>query len=272
MEGRIITADFLELKKEIERKNNVKILFLIESGSRAWNWESEDSDYDIRGVYIQDYLIVNEPKEQINLKIGDLDIELWDLRKFLSLMLKSNPSVWEWLSSDIIYLDNPIREELKDLFISDFSKYSLKKHYISMAKDNFHKYINCVGDKANLKKYVYVLRSLACVLWIEQHNSPPPKSYKKTIDLLPKEIQEFFNKIVEEKKKSESLVGCRNKDVEKFILDMIEKSFDEDKLTFDLNQINKIFKRAILPIFKIDNNRATEIFQKLKEEIFLPRG
>lgn len=75
--------------KKIEKEENVKILFLIESGSSAWGWESEDSDYDVRGVYIQDYLVVQHIKEQIDRKISHFDITLWDFRKFLRLMRNS---------------------------------------------------------------------------------------------------------------------------------------------------------------------------------------
>ena len=33
---------------EIEKKERVKIIYAIESGSRAWGFESIDSDYDVR--------------------------------------------------------------------------------------------------------------------------------------------------------------------------------------------------------------------------------
>lgn len=33
--------------KEIEQKENIKILHCIESGSRAWGFASPDSDYDV---------------------------------------------------------------------------------------------------------------------------------------------------------------------------------------------------------------------------------
>jgi len=231
--------------RKIEEEENIKILFLIESGSRAWGWESKDSDYDVRGVFIQDYLKFDKIPDQINRKINKFDIELWDLRKFLNLFVKSNPSCWEWLSSDIIYLDNPIRTELKKIFEEKFSKYSLKKHYVSMARQNFDKYLRGAGDKANLKKYVYVLRSIACVLWIEQNKSPPPKHYQNVVNLLPYSIHNFFEKIVKDKRKSERLEGSINKEVEKYIVSFFDKEFTKDKGDFDIDKLNKIFKKTI---------------------------
>lgn len=40
--------------KEIEQKKNVKVLYVIESGSRAWGFASPDSDYDVRFIYVKD--------------------------------------------------------------------------------------------------------------------------------------------------------------------------------------------------------------------------
>lgn len=240
----------LKIVRKIEKENKIKVLFLIESGSRAWKWESEDSDYDIRGVYIQDYLKVEEPKEQIDLQDKDLDITLWGLKKFLKLLKKSNPSVWEWLSSDIIYLDHNLRKKLLLLFKENFNKNALKQHYISMARQNFEKYINNIGDKANLKKYVYVLRSVACVLWIEKYHSPPPKDYKKTIILLPKNVQKFFNKIVKNKRKSESLEGSRNKEVEKYIQKFFNQKFEKTSGSFSDKLIDQIFKTYVRKFLK----------------------
>lgn len=39
--------------REIEEKENIKVLHVIESGSRAWGFASPDSDYDVRFIYVR---------------------------------------------------------------------------------------------------------------------------------------------------------------------------------------------------------------------------
>lgn len=44
---------------DLEESNGVRILWAVESGSRAWGFPSPDSDYDARFLYVrptQDYL------------------------------------------------------------------------------------------------------------------------------------------------------------------------------------------------------------------------
>jgi len=40
-----------EKLESIERAQGVRILFAVESGSRAWGFPSPDSDYDVRFLY-----------------------------------------------------------------------------------------------------------------------------------------------------------------------------------------------------------------------------
>ena len=62
-----------EQLKEIEEKENVKIIYCVESGSRAWGFASPDSDYDVRFIYVrnkEDYLKLNKNRDVIELTAG----------------------------------------------------------------------------------------------------------------------------------------------------------------------------------------------------------
>ena len=50
MEQRVIDTIKKKLV-EIEKEHGVNILYAVESGSRAWGFESLDSDYDVRFIY-----------------------------------------------------------------------------------------------------------------------------------------------------------------------------------------------------------------------------
>ena len=64
--------------KEIEEKENIKILLAVESGSRAWGFASSDSDYDVRFIYVRnqkEYLRLNDIRDVIEWQLDEtLDI------------------------------------------------------------------------------------------------------------------------------------------------------------------------------------------------------
>ena len=39
--------------RDIESRHGCRVLFAVESGSRAWGFASPDSDYDVRGVFVK---------------------------------------------------------------------------------------------------------------------------------------------------------------------------------------------------------------------------
>ena len=62
MNGNEITQSIKERLSQIEKRENIRIIYACESGSRAWGFASPDSDYDVRFVFVrpvQDYLKVD---------------------------------------------------------------------------------------------------------------------------------------------------------------------------------------------------------------------
>ena len=104
---RDIIAEINENLDEIERKEGVRILHAVESGSRAWGFASPDSDYDVRFVYArpkEDYLRLDELRDVIEWQLDEvLDINGWDLKKALRQFAKGNATLFEWSESPIIY-------------------------------------------------------------------------------------------------------------------------------------------------------------------------
>ena len=179
-----------EVKEEIhrriaaaEKEHGVKVLYAVESGSRAWGFASPNSDYDVRFIYAHQkdwYLTVDveDKRDVIEYPIVDeIDINGWDLRKALKLFWKSNPAFIEWLQSPVVYVDDGhFAAKARELMPSIVSSHRGIYHYLHMAKGNHREYLK--KDVVPLKKYFYVLRPLLAIMWLEQYDEPAPIEFE----------------------------------------------------------------------------------------------
>lgn len=174
----------LEKLKEIEQRENVKIIHCVESGSRAWGFDSPDSDYDVRFVYVRRkdfYLRLDSTRDVIEWQLDDtLDINGWDVQKTLYLLHKSNPTVFEWNNSPIIYKTTDEWKKISSVINGYFEPKSAMYHYLSIAKKNCKKYLG--GDTVQLKKYFYMLRPVLACRWIIDRGTPPPIEFGVLMD------------------------------------------------------------------------------------------
>ncbi|MFD0589630.1 nucleotidyltransferase domain-containing protein [Paenibacillus sp. GCM10027627] len=173
-----------ELQK-LEQEENVQILYACESGSRAWGFPSQDSDYDVRFIYIRPvewYLSIFNKRDVIERPINDmLDISGWDLQKTLRLFRKSNPPLMEWLQSPIGYVEtSSVAERLRELRSVAFSPKASVYHYLHMANGNYRTYLQ--RDSVRVKKYFYVLRPILACDWIIRFGTLPPIEFEKLAD------------------------------------------------------------------------------------------
>jgi hypothetical protein len=186
--------------KQIEQEEVVRIIYACESGSRAWGFPSQDSDYDVRFLYVRPlewYLSIEDKRDVIERPISDqLDINGWDLRKALKLFRKSNPPLLEWLQSPIQY-DEPysVAEHIRALSPLTFSPKSCMYHYLNMAKGNFRDYLQ--GEQVKIKKYFYVLRPLLACGWIERYDAMPPMAFEGLVQELVPQSASLYTEIQE---------------------------------------------------------------------------
>jgi predicted nucleotidyltransferase len=189
--GTGITANMKSaIKKELEnleKQDGFTILFACESGSRAWGFPSRDSDYDVRFIYIHPqnrYLSIEDKKDHLEIPITDnLDINGWDIRKALSLLWRSNATLFEWLQSPIIYCSrHNFRDELFQLAKEYFSIRDTMNHYLGLTKKSLLS--NPGENEIGLKQYFYILRPLLAAVWMVKYREIPPMEFHHLLQLI----------------------------------------------------------------------------------------
>ena len=182
-----IIASIQQRLAAFEKAEDVCVLYAVESGSRAWGFPSQNSDYDIRFVYVhkQDWYLtidVEAQRDVIERPVeNDLDFAGWDIRKALKLFAKSNPPLLEWLNSPIVYVDREnFAKDLRELRSMFFMPQKCVYHYLHMAQNNYRSYLR--GSTVRIKKYLYVLRPLLAVHWIEKGRGVVPMQFSKLLE------------------------------------------------------------------------------------------
>ncbi len=190
--------------KKIEEEYNVSVLYAVESGSRAWGFESVNSDWDVRFIYVhkpQWYFMVDEQRDVIEQMDGDLDLAGWELRKMLVLLKKSNPSLLEWLNSPIVYYaDEDFLQRIRSVLPEFFNPIASMYHYNHMYKGHDERYIQSEG--CDMKRFLYYLRGVLACKWIEQYRTQPPVLFMELVNTLvdAKGIKEKIIELVRLKK------------------------------------------------------------------------
>jgi len=240
----------LRLEK-IEKDENVRILFACESGSRAWGFPSQDSDYDVRFIYVHPinwYLSIQDRRDVIERPLENLiDESGWELRKALRLLKKSNPPLLEWMQSSVIYRsDSDFVNSFKQLMTNYYSPRQCMYHYLHMAKGNIREYLK--GERVWTKKYFYVLRPILACRWIESGLGIVPMEFQILVDSVacPPDIRMYINRLLEDK-----LTGREMDDGPKIVA--FHRFFDDE-----IRRIDSIVKDI-----PVGNQSDYELFNEL---------
>jgi predicted nucleotidyltransferase len=154
-----------EWLSSIERDYEVEILFACEAGSRMWGLEGPNSDFDVRFIYrhhcLKKYLSLNTVQSTLDFQ-SPYDASGFDIFKAFALVAKSNPSIYEWAFSPLIYQEaGGFFAQLKKFIETNYSPFSLFKHYGSLSMRNAHE---LSSGSYSIKKQKQLLQAIRAEL------------------------------------------------------------------------------------------------------------
>ncbi|MCL2153428.1 MAG: nucleotidyltransferase domain-containing protein, partial [Oscillospiraceae bacterium] len=180
---------------------------------------------------------------------GMLDINGWDLNKTLRLLHSSNPTLFEWNNSPIVYKTTKewatVRKEIGKYFLAKSGLY----HYLGTALGNYREYLR--GDSVKLKKYFYVIRPLLACKWILDKKCTPPMLFSELVEAeLEEEMRPIISNLLEQKANTSEMGEGERIDK---LNDYIEMNLASLKATIDVKPKER----------KADWQKLNELFLEL---------
>lgn len=236
------------IQKAVQKRENWEPKFYAISGSHIYGFPSkESSDVDVRGFHIADgtrYMTLDSPQEQkiINQSenptegfehVEDVELVSYELKKFGSLLHKSNFNVLEFLfhGKTVMNGDPMAIDALKDI-IEDYLPADVPYHYRGMAKQNYHKYLDKDSNyRPEAKKFLYVIRGLLAAEYVQENASIEPDINVLAEHLLGYEDIETINDLIEVKRDDE--FEHAPEELQEKAHDLISKLFNDLELEED---------------------------------------
>ena len=173
-DGQTVKAHFHELairRKEVEDQLALTgedlrpwIVYRCQVGSRAFGLAGDDSDDDIRGIYLPPARLhwsLFKLPEQLEFADGQKDEVYWELEKFLKLALKANPNVLETLWTPLVLHADEAARRLRDMRDCFLSRH-LYKTYSGYVLSQFRRMANAHAKtgKYKAKHAMHLIRLL----------------------------------------------------------------------------------------------------------------
>ncbi len=244
----------LETLKNIEAERNITILFACETGSRAWGFASPDSDYDVRFIYKHNldwYLSLSEKKDSIELMLndGDLDLNGWDIKKCLQLLVKSNAAIIERFTSPITYLEE---EGFKSDFLAvvekNYNRLAVFHHHYSLAKGFWQDMQD--ANEIKLKSLFYLIRSLLSCNYVIENEIIAPMYISGLMSNLDNNLKSKIEGLIALKATvGEKYLHKKEEWINKWIIENFEK-LEKNKESIkvsknDFNSLDNYFKKVV---------------------------
>ncbi|MFH0895617.1 MAG: nucleotidyltransferase domain-containing protein [Bacteroidota bacterium] len=254
-------TEIIKELNRLEQQHQIRILYAVESGSRAWGFASIDSDWDVRYIYIHQpdwYLRIDDNKDSLEeILPNEIDLSGWELKKALKLFRKSNPPLLEWLRSPIVYMQQySTADKLRVLLKDYFNPKSCIHHYLHMAEGNYKVYLQ--KEIVRVKKYFYVLRPLLACDWIKENDTMAPMEFQILVDEMVRdksvknEIENLLKRKMEgvelKEEPQNKVLHCFVKEKIKYYNEYV--SLIEKPIQPDTKKLNALFKQTLDEVWK----------------------
>ena len=162
-DGQTVKAYFRELairRKEVEDQLALTdedlrswIIYRCQVGSRAFGLAGDDSDDDIRGIYLPPARLhwsLFKLPEQLEFADKNKDEVYWELEKFLKLALKANPNVLETLWTPLVVHADEVAQQLREMREAFLSRH-IYKTYSGYVLSQFRRMANAHAKTGGYK-------------------------------------------------------------------------------------------------------------------------
>ncbi len=245
--------DRLEMIDNLEQEQGIYFIQSSCFGSRCWGYDDENSDYDMRFIYVKklgQYFTMDKKDQKDTITLED-DVVGYEVGKVLKTICNQNPMTYEILYSPINDLDNPLFDEIKDFSKEYFQPKKMVNIYEHVIDANIHKLET--EERKSLKVYLFVLRMMGVSNYIRKNKSYPICGMDEVFDLEENAyLRPEVDKLIEMKKQ-----GVKNIEVtDELIESLMKKSDDikelnshmEDDLVDTHNMVekaNQLYRKAI---------------------------
>ena len=209
------------LIKDIEKRENITVIFCVEAGSRAWNMPSADSDYDVRFVYLHEptqYLALSTPRDTIEYHEDNIDIHGIDVRKAIHYIYIGEPSIYEWAFSPIQYKTKSAWKDIEGLAFAELDVGAVGHKYYGIAKTAYYSDIRGITE-VRVKKYLYCVRSLLACQYVLEKKEPVPLNMQLLMsNYLPESLLSTLQKYLSVRgDNSDAILSNRKYELEDFV-------------------------------------------------------
>jgi predicted nucleotidyltransferase len=138
---------------DVDEDLRTYIIYRCQVGSKAFGLATEDSDDDVRGIYLPPARLhwsLRRLPEQLEFQGGDQDEVFWELEKFVRLALKANPNVLETLWTPMVLQADETAQELREMRRAFLSKH-VYKTYSGYVLSQFRRMANAQAKKGSYK-------------------------------------------------------------------------------------------------------------------------